>query len=86
MFLDETVAGMSAEEREGTGALLQRIAGDRTIVVIEHDMDFMRSYADHVTVMHAGRLLAEGTVSEIQADPQVQEVYLGTVAEVVSGG
>jgi urea transport system ATP-binding protein len=86
MFLDETVAGMSAEEREGTGELLQRIAGDRTIVVIEHDMEFMRSFADHVTVMHAGRVLAEGTVSEIQADPQVQEVYLGTVAEVVSGG
>ena len=86
MFLDETVAGMSAEEREGTGELLQRIAGDRTIVVIEHDMDFMRSFADFVTVMHAGRVLAEGTVSEIQADPRVQEVYLGTVAEVVSNG
>ena len=86
MFLDETVAGMSAEERDGTGELLQRIVGDRTIVVIEHDMDFMRSYADFVTVMHAGRVLAEGTVSEIQADPRVQEVYLGTVAEVVSSG
>jgi urea transport system ATP-binding protein len=86
MFLDETVAGMSAEEREGTGELLQRIVPDRTIVVIEHDMDFMRSYADFVTVMHAGRVLAEGTVSEIQADPRVQEVYLGTVAEVVSNG
>jgi urea transport system ATP-binding protein len=86
MFLDETVAGMSADEREETGELLQRIAGDRTIIVIEHDMDFMRSYADFVTVMHAGRVLAEGTVSEIQADPRVQEVYLGTVAEVVSNG
>ena len=86
MFLDETVAGMSADEREGTGDLLRRIAGDRTIVVIEHDMDFMRSYAHFVTVMHAGRVLAEGTVSEIQADPRVQEVYLGTVAEVVSNG
>ena len=86
MFLDETVAGMSAEEREGTGELLRRIVGDRTIVVIEHDMDFMRSYADFVTVMHAGKVLAEGTVSEIQADPRVQEVYLGTVAEVVNNG
>lgn len=85
MFLDETVAGMSTEEREATGALLQRVVGDRTIVVIEHDMDFMRSYADVVTVMHAGEVLAEGTVSDIQADPKVQEVYLGTVAEVVSG-
>ncbi|MBW8824934.1 MAG: urea ABC transporter ATP-binding protein UrtD [Acidobacteria bacterium] len=86
MFLDETVAGMSADEREGTGELLRRIAGERTIVVIEHDMDFMRSYADFVTVMHAGKVLAEGTVSEIQAEPRVQEVYLGTVAEVGSNG
>jgi urea transport system ATP-binding protein len=84
MFLDETVAGMSTDERDETGELLRRIAGDRTIVVIEHDMDFMRRYADFVTVMHAGRVLAEGTVSEIQADARVQEVYLGTVAEVAS--
>jgi urea transport system ATP-binding protein len=86
MFLDETVAGMSAEEREETGDLLKRIVGDRTIVVIEHDMDFMRSYADFVTVMHAGRVLAEGTVAEIQADPRVQEVYLGTTEEVGAHG
>jgi urea transport system ATP-binding protein len=84
MFLDETVAGMSAEEREETGDLLKRIVADRTIIVIEHDMEFMRRYADFVTVMHAGTVLAEGTVAEIQADPQVQSVYLGTVAEVVA--
>jgi len=84
MFLDETVAGMSAEEREETGDLLQRIVADRTIVVIEHDMEFMRRYADFVTVMHAGTVLAEGTVAEIQADPEVQKVYLGTVAEVTA--
>jgi urea transport system ATP-binding protein len=82
MFLDETVAGMSAEEREETGDLLKRIMADRTIVVIEHDMEFMRRYADFVTVLHAGSVLAEGTVTEIQADPKVQEVYLGTVTEV----
>jgi urea transport system ATP-binding protein len=82
MFLDETVAGMSAEEREETGELLQRIVGDRTIVIIEHDMEFMRRYADFVTVLHAGTVLAEGTVGEIQADPEVQSVYLGTVTEV----
>jgi urea transport system ATP-binding protein len=86
MFLDETVAGMSAAEREETGELLKRIVGDRTIVVIEHDMEFMRRYADFVTVMHSGRLLAEGTVAEIQADQQVQEVYLGTVTEVAAHG
>ena len=82
MFLDETVAGMSAEERAETGELLQRIVGDRTIVVIEHDMEFMRSFADFVTVLHGGEILAEGTVEEIQADPEVQKVYLGTVTEV----
>ena len=82
MFLDETVAGMSSEEREETGELLKRIVGDRIIVVIEHDMEFMRTYADFVTVMHSGKVLAEGTVAEIQADKRVQQVYLGTVAEV----
>jgi urea transport system ATP-binding protein len=83
MFLDETVAGMSTDERAETGDLLRRIAGDRTIVVIEHDMDFVRTFAEIVTVMHAGRVLTEGTVAEIQADPRVQEIYLGrTVAAV----
>jgi urea transport system ATP-binding protein len=86
MFLDETVAGMSAEERDETGELLQRIVGERAIVVIEHDMEFMRRYADFVTVMHAGKVLAEGTVTEIQADPRVQSVYLGTTAEVGADG
>ncbi|GAA4098071.1 urea ABC transporter ATP-binding protein UrtD [Nocardioides kongjuensis] len=81
MLLDEPVAGMSAEEREQTGDLLRRIGSERTIVVIEHDMEFVRSYADVVTVMHAGKVLAEGTVAEIQADPRVQEVYLGRTAE-----
>ena len=84
MFLDETVAGMSSEEREETGELLKRIVGDRTIVVIEHDMEFMRRYADFVTVMHGGKVLAEGTVAEVQADTKVQEVYLGTVTEVAA--
>lgn len=83
MLLDEPVAGMSAEEREDTGDLLKRIGAERTIVVIEHDMEFVRSFADIVTVMHAGRVLAEGTVAEIQADPKVQQVYLGRIAEGV---
>ncbi len=86
MFLDETVAGMSAGEREETGELLKRIVRDRTIVVIEHDMEFMRRYADFVTVMHSGTVLAEGTVAEIQADRQVQEVYLGTAMEATAHG
>ena len=84
MFLDETVAGMSHEERDETGELLRRIAPNRTIVVIEHDMDFVRNYADVVTVMHAGKVLAEGSVAEIQANPRVQEVYLGRQIEEVT--
>ncbi|MCX6401079.1 MAG: urea ABC transporter ATP-binding protein UrtD [Propionibacteriales bacterium] len=81
MLLDEPVAGMSAEERESTGDLLRRIGNERTIVVIEHDMDFVRNYADVVTVMHAGKVLAEGSVAEIQANARVQEVYLGRTAD-----
>lgn len=80
MLLDEPVAGMSTEEREQTGDLLRRIAAERTIVVIEHDMDFVRQFADWVTVMHAGRILTGGTVREVQADERVQEVYLGRTA------
>ncbi|UDY25215.1 urea ABC transporter ATP-binding protein UrtD [Nocardioides sp. Kera G14] len=84
MFLDETVAGMSAEERDETGELLRRIGRDRTIVVIEHDMEFVRRYADTVTVMHAGKVLTEGTVAQVQADERVQEVYLGRTADAVN--
>ncbi|MCT2057832.1 urea ABC transporter ATP-binding protein UrtD [Dietzia cinnamea] len=80
MLLDEPVAGMGADERQATGELLQRIAADRTVVVVEHDMDFMRAFATSVTVLAAGKVLAEGTVAEIQADPKVQQVYLGTAA------
>lgn len=86
MLLDEPVAGMSAEEREETGALLKRIGGERVVIVIEHDMDFVRTFADSVTVMHAGRVLTEGTVAEIQADPRVQEIYLGRAAAGAEGG
>jgi urea transport system ATP-binding protein len=77
LMLDEPVAGMSAEEKDETGRLLQRIGADRTVVVVEHDMDFMRSFANSVTVLHAGKVLAEGSVREVQADARVQEVYLG---------
>ncbi|MGH3812906.1 MAG: ABC transporter ATP-binding protein, partial [Pseudonocardiaceae bacterium] len=60
-----------------TGELLRRVGAERTVVVVEHDMDFMRSFASSVTVLHAGKVLSEGTVSQVQADPKVQEVYLG---------
>ncbi len=86
LMLDEPVAGMSAEERSETGRLLQRIAEDRTVVIVEHDMDFMRSFAKSVTVLAAGRVLSEGTVAQVQADPKVQEVYLGTAGHALVAG
>ena len=77
LLLDEPVAGMTKEERTRTGELLQEIARSRTVVVVEHDMDFLRRFARRVTVMHEGKMLCEGSVAEVQADPRVQEVYLG---------
>lgn len=77
LLLDEPVAGMSREERERTGELLVEIARDRTVVVIEHDMEFVRTYASAVTVLHEGRVLTEGDMAAVQADPRVREVYLG---------
>ncbi|WP_082894983.1 urea ABC transporter ATP-binding protein UrtD [Rhodococcoides kroppenstedtii] len=82
LFLDEPVAGMSHEEREATGQLLRRIGADRTVVVVEHDMEFMRRFATSVMVLAGGRVLAEGTVAEVQANPEVQRAYLGTTAAV----
>ncbi|MBF6232103.1 urea ABC transporter ATP-binding protein UrtD [Nocardia farcinica] len=82
LLLDEPVAGMSAEEREETGNLLRRIGAERVVVVVEHDMEFMRSFATSVTVLAGGTVLSEGTVEQVQADPKVQEVYLGTAAAI----
>ena len=78
LLLDEPVAGMSQDERTATGELLGRVAHNRAVVVVEHDMDFMRRFATRVTVLHQGRVLSEGSVAEVQADPRVQAVYLGT--------
>jgi urea transport system ATP-binding protein len=77
MLLDEPVAGMSAREREATAELLRDIARGRALVVIEHDMKFVESIAHKVTVLHQGRLLAEGRMDTVQADPRVIDVYLG---------
>lgn len=77
LLLDEPVAGMTRQERHATGELLDEIARERTVVVVEHDIDFLRRWARRVTVMHQGQLLAEGSVAEIQAHPRVREVYLG---------
>lgn len=85
LLLDEPVAGMSTEEREETGNLLRRIGAERTVVVVEHDMDFMRAFATSVTVLARGQVIAEGSVAEVQANPKVQEVYLGTAAAGADG-
>jgi urea transport system ATP-binding protein len=84
LLLDEPVAGMSQDERDATGDLLGELSKERTVLVIEHDMDFLRRYARTVTVMHAGKILSEGTVAQVQADPRVQEVYLGHAAQEAS--
>jgi len=77
LMLDEPVAGMSAKERDQTADLLNRICKNRSVVVIEHDMEFVKKIAHKVTVLHQGKILAEGTMDKIQADEHVIEVYLG---------
>ncbi|MFP5361899.1 MAG: urea ABC transporter ATP-binding protein UrtD [Thermoleophilia bacterium] len=78
LLLDEPVAGMTEKERLRTGELITTIARTgTTVLVVEHDMDFVRRFAHKVTVMHEGRILTEGTVAEVQRDETVREVYLG---------
>ena len=77
LLVDEPVAGMTAQETERTADLLLGLAGSHSVVVVEHDMDFVRSIAGRVTVLHEGRVLAEGTMDQVQADPRVIDVYLG---------
>jgi urea transport system ATP-binding protein len=77
LMLDEPVAGMSVSERTRTAELLGRVSKGRAVVVIEHDMKFVESIAHRVTVLHQGKVLAEGNMAKIQNDPQVKEVYLG---------
>jgi len=77
LLVDEPVAGMTPQEIERTARLLRSLAGEHTVVVVEHDMDFVRSIARRVTVLHEGSVLADGEMSEEQNDPRVIEVYLG---------
>jgi urea transport system ATP-binding protein len=68
---------MTHQETERTAELLNSLAGERTVVVVEHDMEFVRSIARTVTVLHEGHVLAEGPMDVVQNDPKVIEVYLG---------
>ena len=77
LLVDEPVAGLTDEETENVGALLLALAESHSIIVIEHDMEFVRQIARQVTVLHQGSVLCEGTMDEIQSDPRVIEVYLG---------
>jgi urea transport system ATP-binding protein len=77
LLVDEPVAGMTPQETDRTAELLLSLAGDHTVVVVEHDMDFVRSIGGRVTVLHEGSVLAEGTMDQVQSDARVVEVYLG---------
>jgi urea transport system ATP-binding protein len=77
LLVDEPVAGMTPQETERTAELLLSLAGRHSVVVVEHDMDFVRSIARTVTVLHEGHVLAEGSIDQVQSDPKVIEVYLG---------
>ncbi len=77
LLVDEPVAGMTPQEIERTARLLLSLAGNHSVVVVEHDMSFVRSIARRVTVLHEGHVIAEGDMDTVQKDPRVIEVYLG---------
>jgi urea transport system ATP-binding protein len=77
LLVDEPVAGMTPQEVERTAELLTSLAGEHSVIVVEHDMEFVRSIAKKVTVLHEGHVLAEGSIDQVQSDPKVIEVYLG---------
>ena len=85
LLVDEPVAGLSDEETERTGELLRSLAGDHTLLVIEHDMEFIRNLDSPVTVLHEGHVLCEGSMEAVQSDPRVIEVYLGVEDDLEPG-
>ena len=82
LLVDEPVAGLTDEETYNIGELLLALAESHSILVIEHDMEFVRQIARKVTVLHEGSVLCEGTIEEVQNDPRVIEVYLGSQPEL----
>ena len=81
LLVDEPAAGMTHQEMDRTVELLSSLAGEHSVVVVEHDMDFVRALNSRVTVLHQGSVLAEGSMDQVQNDPKVVEVYLGESAE-----
>ncbi len=77
LLVDEPAAGMTHQEMDRTVELLTSLAGEHSVVVVEHDMDFVRALNSRVTVLHQGTVLAEGSMDQVQNDPKVVEVYLG---------
>jgi len=77
LLVDEPAAGMTDDETMRTAELLRDLAGEHTVIVVEHDMEFVRALACKVTVLHQGRVLAEGSIDHVSANPEVVEVYLG---------
>jgi urea transport system ATP-binding protein len=77
LLIDEPAAGLSDEETAAMASLLRKLAGQHTLIVIEHDMDFVRQLEADITVLNEGKILAEGPMSVVQADPRVIEAYLG---------
>ncbi|NEP40986.1 MAG: ABC transporter ATP-binding protein, partial [Okeania sp. SIO2H7] len=82
LLVDEPVAGLTDEETENIGSLLLNLAASHSIIVIEHDMEFVRQIAKTVTVLHQGSVLCQGTMDEVQNDARVIEVYLGAVEKI----
>jgi urea transport system ATP-binding protein len=79
ILLDEPTAGMTAQETQKTADICNRLKGKHTIIVVEHDMGFVKAIGDIISVMHQGKLLAEGPVAQVENDPKVKQVYLGKV-------
>jgi urea transport system ATP-binding protein len=78
ILMDEPTAGMTSLETEKTADLFLRLKGRHTLIVVEHDMGFVKAIGDVISVMHLGRLLAQGSASEVESNPEVRKAYLGS--------